>query len=132
MIQEVDSVDYGDMACVSIISDYDDELSSVKIETSTRYCQEHVPSFTVSSASDKYTGATMTFSIEESEQSPGACDVSYACTDVSRLDGGDSGISCDDLAYSNSASGEFQLMAPNWYDYASKDFEPGKYAVTIT
>ena len=72
----------------------------------------------------------MTFTLTETSLTKSRCDVSYACTAVTRRDEAQSSVTCDDLAFDSSA-GAYTFSATS-EDYVNGTFAPGEYEVTIT
>ena len=117
---------HDDMACVNFGPQNNGILSTLKIFANDK------PPFSMfpSEGEDKFSGATMTFTIHEANLAKSRCDVSYDCTEVTRLDGAMSSIECSDLAF-DSSTGAFTFSADS-EDYVNGTFTAGEYQVVVT
>ena len=90
----------------------------------------------VDPASDNFSGAEMTFTLTEFSMSPARCEVTYACTNVERVDGATSSIECSDLTFDGiidrQGNDGVLTFSANRQDYIDETFTPGAYRVTIT
>ena len=75
--QEVDSEEHDDMACVNFAQGFTTSLTTLRI---FEQCQ--IPSYTIDSMSDYFSGTIMKFAITEPEFHSDGCEVTHAFTDV--------------------------------------------------
>jgi hypothetical protein len=70
------------------------------------------------------------------ELTPARCEVTYACTSVTRVDVESSTIACSDLTFDGVINGDVSdgklTFSADSDDYVNETFTPGDYTVTIT
>ena len=85
-----------------------------------------------------YDDVNLDFVLTEFSITPSVCEITYACTQVSRVDGTASDLACDDFNLdgtfdSSGTDGELKFnTTPSQQDYIDQNVAPGAYTIQIT
>lgn len=90
-----------------------------------------------SPAADKYSDTTLVVTLNKFMIDPPRCKVAYECSNVERVDGTESKITCADILADGTFNSNEQLLdgtfsfVADYNDYLSGKYPPGVYTVTI-
>ena len=82
-----------------------------------------------------YDGVNLDFVLAEFSITPSVCEITYACTQVSRVDATPSDLDCDDFNLdgtfdTSGTDGELKFKTtPSQQDYIDQNFAPGDYTI---
>ena len=84
---------------------------------------------TANPAADNFSGNPIIVQLTEFTVQPSTCQVTYSCTDISRVDGTLSELTCGDITVTS--NGQVEVTA-NSASYLSGKITPGVYVIEIT